>query len=119
MSGFVGWRLEAQVEPARTNELTALMDEMVQSTNKEPGTLIYEWSFNDGGNVCHLTERYKDSDAALIHLGTFGQRFASRFFDLLQIQTVVIYGSPNDAVKAALADTKPLMMTQRAGFSRI
>jgi len=119
MSGYVGWRVEAEVQPARMNELTALMNEMVHSTQEESGTLIYEWSFNSDSNVCHLTERYQDSDAALIHLGTFGQRFASRFFDLLNVKRIVIYGSPNDAVKAALADAKPEVMTQKAGFSRI
>jgi quinol monooxygenase YgiN len=43
------------------------MVEMVEATRDEPGTLGYEWFL--AGSVCHILERYADSDPVIIHLG--------------------------------------------------
>jgi hypothetical protein len=54
----------------------------------------------------------------MVHLVAFGQNFAERFFAILKPTRFVVYGSPNQAVKDALAAFNPTYMVSAAGFSR-
>jgi quinol monooxygenase YgiN len=119
MNTHVCWMLEMQVREGRDDDFRALMAEMAAATEaNEPGTLAYEWSLSADGRQCHLWERYADSAAALVHGATFGSRWAARFFDVLAPVRLVLYGSPSDEVKAALAPFSPVVMAPAAGFSR-
>lgn len=119
MGNSVSWMLELAVQPGRADDFKALMKEMVDATHgTEPDTLTYEWSVNADGTSCHLFERYKDSDATMAHLGHFGEKFAARFFEILQPTSFVVYGSPSAQVKEALAQFSPEYMQPVGGFSR-
>lgn len=119
MNSHVCWMLEMQVREGREDDLRALMAEMAAATEtNEPGTLDYEWSLSADGRQCHLWERYADSAAAMAHAATFGSRYAARFFDVLAPVRLVLYGSPSDEVRAALAPFSAFVMEPAAGFSR-
>lgn len=119
MNSNVYWILELDVQAGRENDFRVLMAEMVSATQaNEPGTLNYEWSTNADGKLCHIYERYADSAAAMTHLGTFGEKFASRFLKILKPVRFVVYGSPSTAVKDALAGFNPIYMQGVGGFSR-
>jgi quinol monooxygenase YgiN len=119
MARHVSWILELNIQPGREKDFRGLMEEMVSATRaNEPGTLAYEWSTNADGTVCHISERYVDSAAVLPHLGTFGEKFASRFLDILKPVRFVVYGSPSAAVQDALAGFNPVYMEPVGGFSR-
>ena len=79
MSDIVSWNLQMLVREGQLSDARELMPEMVESTRGEPGTLGYEWFLDAGGTVCHIHERFADSDAAMVHLGNFGTKFAERF----------------------------------------
>ncbi len=68
----------------------------------EEGMLNYEWSLSEDGKTCHILERYADSDALRAHLETFGA-FAERFFGMVDIVNVEVYGSPDGQVREALS----------------
>lgn len=119
MTEWVAWMLEMQVREGRENDVRALMDEMVGATQaNEPGTLNYEWSFSADGRLCHLYERYADSDAAMIHAGTFAARFAGRFLEVLAPTRFTFYGTPSQAVRDAAAPFHPTVMHPAAGVTR-
>jgi quinol monooxygenase YgiN len=119
MKNQVSWILELRVREGRESDLRALMAEMVAATEaNEPGTLSYEWSASADGRACHVYERYTDSAAVMTHLVTFGERFAPRFEQVLEPVRTVVYGSPSEAVKNALADLNPTYMELVAGFNR-
>jgi len=119
MSKTVSWLLEMQVQEGHASDLKTLMAEMSSGTQaNEPGTLMYEWSLSADGTICHLWERYVDSAAALAHGGTFVAKYAGRFLSVLKPVRCVVYGSPNEAVKQALAPFAPVYMAPAAGFSR-
>ena len=69
MSDTVSWNVHMSVREGQLNDARELMTEMVESTRGEVGTLGYEWFLGADGTVCHLNERYADSDAAMVHLG--------------------------------------------------
>lgn len=119
MTTHVSWMLELSIQPGRESDVRDLMTEMVDATKaNEPGTLDYEWSIASDETVCHIFERYVDSAAVLTHLGTFGERFAERFLNILTPSRFVVYGCPNEAVKEALAAFGPQYMEPAGGFSR-
>ena len=119
MKDTVYWILELDVQAGRENDFRALMAEMVGTTQaNEPGTLNYEWSTSADGKRCHICERYVDSGAVMTHLGTFGERFAARFLEVLKPTRFVVYGTPSVAVRNALAGFNPVYMEAAAGFSR-
>lgn len=117
--GWCAWMLEMRVRDGREDDVRALMKEMVDATQaNEPGTLNYEWSFSADGRVCHLYERYADSDAAMVHCRTFGERFATRFLDVLEPTRFTFYGSPSAEVQAAAAPFAPALMRHAYGVTR-
>ncbi len=119
MDTGVSWMLELSVELGRERDLKALMDEMVASTRaNEPGTLDYEWSMSGDGRACHIFERYVDSSAVMTHLAAFDEKFGARFLGLLKPVRFVVYGSPSQMVRDALADLNPIYMEPVGGFSR-
>ena len=81
MSTIVSWNLQVSIRDGRFDEFKALMQEMVDSTRTESGTLAYEWFLSEDSKSCHLYERYSDSDAVMTHLRNFGSNFADRFVD--------------------------------------
>ena len=72
----------------------------------------------DDGRRLHLFERYTDADAALTHLGAFGERYIARFFDVLAPERMTLYGAADDRVRGALAQLAPKVMARAEGFSR-
>ncbi len=119
MNAHVSWMLELNVRAGRDEDFRALMAEMVNATEStEPGALDYEWSVTADGRVCHIFERYADSAATMIHLAAFGQNFAERFLAILEPTRFVVYGSPSQEVREALAAFDPTYMGFASGFSR-
>ena len=118
MSDRVSWLLEVAVKPGQLDDFKALMAEMVESTQAEPGTLIYEWSINDDGSVIHLYERYADSAATLTHLAAFGEKFVQRFLAAVDPTRFMVYGAPSDEVKEELSAFGPVYMAPFGGFAR-
>ncbi len=90
----------------------------MQSTRKEPNTLAYEWFLGADNTSCHLYERYADSAAAMIHLGTLGEKFADQFTPMVDIKQFTVYGAPNDEVKGVLTGFGATFMGQLNGFAR-
>lgn len=119
MSTQVHWVLELDIKDGQLANFKTLMAEMVEATKaNEPGTTHYEWFVNDEETSCHIYERYVDSAAVMVHLGTFGEKFAERFLAALAPVRLVVYGNPSDEVRAALAGLGALHMTQVGGFDR-
>lgn len=119
MSEHVYWIIEAQVSDGKLDELKELMVDMSNSTKEnEPGALNYEWSLSDDEQTCHILERYENSDAAMVHMGNFGSKFAKRFMGVLKPTRCTLYGNPNESVCKAMAPMGYVKMTSVAGFSR-
>lgn len=117
MSAEVSWVLEMNVKPGQLDSWTTLMSEMVAATEaNEPGTLAYQWFID--GSACHLYERYVDSDAVMVHLGSFGEQFAERFMSAADPGLLFVYGNPSAAVRDALAGMQPRYFGDLGGFAR-
>ena len=119
MSDSVHWVLELDIKPGELDNFKAVMNEMVDATRaNEPGAMNYEWFISGDESTCHICERYVDSAATMIHLGSFGQNFAERFLAAVTPARLVVYGDPNDEVRAALSAFGAVHMAQIGGFAR-
>ena len=118
MSNSVSWNLQLAVREGRLNDSRELMEEMVAATRQEPGTIGYEWFLSDDGTVCHINERYVDSDAVLAHLGNFGANFAERFLACFEPTSFSVYGDPGSEARAALDGFGAAYLGWLGGFTR-
>ncbi len=119
MSDAVSWVLELNVKDGQLDAFKALAREMSKATQaNEPGTSHYEWFAGDDGKTVHVYERYADSAATMVHLGTFGAKFAERFLACVDPARLMVYGDPSAEVRGALAGLGAAHMTQFDGFAR-
>lgn len=117
MSNPVSWNLRLSVREGRLEETRSLMAEMVEFTRAEAGALGFEWFLNQNGTVCHLLERYADSEAAMAHVGAFGAKFAERFLQCLEPTGLTVYGEPSDEVRSALDEFGAEYLGTFGGFA--
>jgi quinol monooxygenase YgiN len=117
MSENISWILQVAIHPGKLDDFRAVANELIAATKSEPGTLAYEWNLSGDQTICHIYERYQDSEAVSTHLQTFGP-LAERFMEACQPTRFHVYGAPTDAVKTALADFGPVYFTLLGGFSR-
>ena len=118
MASAVSWVLEVAVKPGKLEEFRSLMNEMVASTEKEPGSLSYEWFISEDGATTHIYERYADSAATLVHVGNFGANFAGRFLAAVDPTRLSVYGEPSKEVADALSAFGPAYFGTFGGFAR-
>jgi quinol monooxygenase YgiN len=118
VNDHVSWLLELAVKPGELDNFKTLVNEMIESTDAEPGTLMYEWSINEDGSVVHGYERFADSGAAVGHLSAFGEKFAQRFLSAVDPTRLSVYGTPSDDAKEALGALGPVYMAPLGGFAR-
>ncbi len=118
MSDVVSWMAEVSIKSGQLDNFKALVEELVQSTRNEPNTQAYEWFLSEDNGSCHIYERYADSAATMTHLGTFGEKFAERFINVVDFTRFTVYGAPNDEVKGVLSGFGANFMGQLNGFAR-
>ena len=118
MNDQVSWLLELAVKPGELDNFKGVIDEMIESTHAEPGTLMYEWSINEDGSVVHGYERFADSGAAVAHLSAFGEKFAQRFLAAVDPTRLSVYGTPSEDAKEALGAFGPVYLAPIGGFAR-
>lgn len=119
MNKNVFWIFELTIKEGQLKNLKDLMVEMVDATKaNEPGTIAYEWMINEDNTICHIHERYADSEATLAHLSTFVEKYAGRLMETGDATRFEVYGNPSDAVKEALAGFGGVYLTPIGGFVR-
>lgn len=114
----VFWNLEVSIKPGKLEALKTLASEMIEATQaNEPNALTYKWSINAESAICHIFERYTDSDATRVHMGNF-QAFADRFFDCVDLSRFQVYGQPDAALKKMLGGLGAQFVEMFDGFNR-
>jgi quinol monooxygenase YgiN len=109
---------ELAIRPGQLDAFKALMHDMVEATKaNEPGALNYEWFISEDGTTCHIYERYADAAAALTHMANFAA-FGERWAAAVEVTGATLYGTPNDEMKAMLAQSGGTAMAPLGGFAR-
>jgi quinol monooxygenase YgiN len=78
--------------------------EMIAGSQKEPGTLGYEWFLSADGKRYRLIETYRDADAVLAHFnGPVVQQLVPKILGTASVGGFEVYGEPGPKVREMLA----------------
>jgi len=98
----ISWWVELIVRPGCLDEFERLTGEMVASTRAESGVLAYQRFISEDRQAVYVHERYENCDAAVAHLVKFAATFGERYGRLVTRKRFVVFGDPNDALRALL-----------------
>ena len=118
MSEAISLNLQLSVREGHLDDVRDLMNDMVASTQEEPGALIYEWFLSADGKTCHTNERYADSAAVLAHLANYRYKFVERFHVCFEPTPFSVYGEPSAEARADLHRHGATILGRLGGFSR-
>lgn len=118
MSGAIHIVLVVTIASSDHSAWSQLMQEMVDATRSEPGTVIYQWYVSEKDSVCHIQERYADQAACDAHVDGFIANFGERFLTLATAVEVTVYGDPSARVREVLSGLTPRYFALTAGFDR-
>ena len=119
MNENIFWIFELTLKEGQLDNLKDIMAEMVSATKeKEAGTMAYEWTLSNDNKICHIHERYVNSDATVKHLVTFMGKYAARLMQTGDATSFVVYGNPSVQAKEILDGFAPVYMSPIGGFMR-
>ena len=115
----IGWLFTIAINEGQREAVETLFAEMAAHTKQtEPGALVYELTISEDGSTGHVDERYRDSEAGVAHLESFGKNFAARLFGLAKPTGMYVFGEPDATLKGALDQARAIYMKPAGGFSR-
>ena len=112
----IGWIVEAKIKDGQLAAFKAIMNEIVEETLREDGTLNYQYYVSDGGDVL-VYERFRDVDAAHIHIGTWN-KYAERWVAAAEPTRMVHLGNLPEDLRAQHAALSPLWLKPFGGFAK-
>ena len=95
-----------------------LMNELVERTKKEDGSLVYEWYKAGDTETWHIVERYADAENGDLHVKGFAENYAGKFFELVSSCEGVVSDNATPYIKGVLEGISPLYVTLKGGFNR-
>jgi quinol monooxygenase YgiN len=100
-------------------QFKAIAQEMIASTQKETGTLAYDWFYSSDGSECRLIEAYVDPDAVLTHMtGRAVEELVPKIVKTATISGFEVYGDPGPEAAKLLAGLGAEIFIRQAGLSR-
>ena len=91
---------------------------MSAESQKEPGTLAYEWCLSADRTRCRLYEAYIDPDAVIAHLrGPVVQDLVPKLLEAGSVAGFEVYGDPGPEASPMLAGFGAEIFAQWLGFS--
>jgi len=117
-TGYIAFTYTGEVLAGQMDNFKQVAAKVIAGVAQEPGTLMYEWSLRPDQKTFDAVELYQNSEAVIAHVKHVGSEFGK---DLGQVQkeiSLVVYGSPNEEAKQALAGLNPVYETPIDGFIR-
>lgn len=111
-----GWIVEAKIKDGQREAFEAVMNEIVEATKKEKGTLNYQYYVSDDGHVL-VYERFADVDSAHVHIDNW-DNFAERWVAAAEPTRMMHLGNLPDELRARHAALAPLWLKPFGGFAR-
>ena len=88
-------RVSLAIREGKLDAFKAVAREMVDASQKEPGTLSYEWFMMADGKRCELIETYVDADALLAHFaGPAVQQGVPKMMATADVSGFQVFGDP-------------------------
>ena len=112
----IGWVVEAKIKTGQKEAFQAVMNEIVAATEKEQGTLNYQYYVSDDGHVL-VYERFENVQSAHIHVNNW-DNYAERWIATAEPTRMVHLGDLPDDLRGRHATLAPLWLKPFGGFAR-
>ena len=100
----VRFTVDLTIHEGKLDACEAIVRAMIAASQKEPGTLGYDWYLSGDRKRCRLLETYADADAAFAHLtGPAVTEFVPKVLTVASVAGFEIYGDPGAKSAAILA----------------
>jgi quinol monooxygenase YgiN len=96
--------VDLTINDGKFDEFDSMAQTMIAGSQKEPGTLAYEWCLSGDRRRCRLVEEYVDANAALAHLkGPVVQELVPKLLGASTLNGFEVYGDPGRDASQMLA----------------
>ncbi len=87
--------VELTIYEEKFDAFEGIAQDMIAASQKEPGTLGYDWYLSSDRRRCRLTETYQDAQALLAHFkGPAVQQLVPRLLECSRLERFEVYGDP-------------------------
>ena len=100
----VRFTVDLTIHEGKFDEFESMAQAMIAGSQKEPGTLAYEWCLSGDRRRCRVVETYVDGKAALAHLkGPVVQVLVPKMLGSSTLDGFEVYGDPGPEAAQMLA----------------
>lgn len=100
----VRFNVDLTINDGKLDAFEGIVQAMIAASQKEPGTLGYDWCLSADRKRCRIVETYADADAALAHLtGPVVQQLVPKILEASSISRFEVYGDPGPQAAKMLA----------------
>jgi len=111
--------VDIDIHDGKFAEFEKIARQMVEVSEKEPGTLGYHFVLSADRRRCRLVEGYTDAAAITAHFnGPAVQQFVPQMIQVATPTRMEIYGDPGPEVRAMAANFGAEIFTAWEGFDR-
>jgi len=96
--------VDLTINEGKRDAFEGIAQEMVAGSQREPGTVGYEWFLSADRKRCRLIETYTDAAAVLAHFkGPVVQELVPRLLGTASVAGFEVYGDPGPKAREMLA----------------
>ena len=118
MTNSIRFVIEFITAEGELDTVKKVLTTAIETVNaNDPGALSYEFFFNHDESRLYAVEWYKDSDAALAHLGIVG-KILPKLLEVARVNRFQIFGNPSEGLVQALDPLGIQIITHWDGFTR-
>jgi quinol monooxygenase YgiN len=111
--------LDLILNEGKLDAFESIAQAMVEGSQKEPGTLGYEWFLSADHKRCRLLETYRDANAVLAHFnGPVVQELVPKLLGTASLAGFEVYGDPGPKATEMLKGFGAEIFEFRRGLDR-
>jgi quinol monooxygenase YgiN len=101
---MVRFTVDLTINTERFESFEGIVQAMITASQKEPGTLGYDFCLSGDRKRCRVVETYADANAVLAHLtGPAVREFVPKLLETSTINGFEVYGDPGPKAAEMLA----------------
>lgn len=116
---IVRFAVDLTINEGKFGEFESIAQAMIAGSEKEPGTLGYDWCLSADRQRCRLLETYADANAVQAHIeGPVVRELVPKLLEVSSLSGFEVYGDPGPKAAQTLVAFGAEIFTLWCGLSR-